>query len=343
DVAIDTEYETTNGEIAGYGELGFNFKSNTRVVLGYRYSNIKFSDFQKKLDGFFLDDPVWGEGNMNEGETFKTEENVSTYKVGVEQEFNKDIFAYVLASSGYRPGGYNEATMNVPFTTFHSDKLWNYELGLKTTWFDGHFRANVAAYMLKYDDIQLNIQDMETFIRATKNVGKAQVMGVEFSLNYFVNENFQLALSGSLSSPELLEDIQPTIIDPTGDPNDPDNLIYTGRAGDKLPGSATESFSFSANYKKSINDNLEIFANANYKYVGTRLNNFNLDLDVELPAYSLVDFRAGATHSSGVTVALFADNLLDEAITYNIDRIGSFEAAPTNRPRTVGLNLSYKF
>ena len=329
---LDGEYEGTTGEKAFYGEVGFNLPTNTRFVLGYRRSNVKTSNVSTKADGSFSE--LFGLLE-NLDRVFKTEEDVNTYKVAIEQPFTKDIFAYALAASGYRPGGYNQPTPLSEFSTYNSDKLWNYELGLKTTWLDGMLRTNVAAYLLKYDDIQLSVQDPVTFAIETKNVGKAQVLGIELGLNYVLNEHLQFGFSGSLSNPELLEDIPPT------DPGD-GSLIYTGRKGDKLPGSATESFSFSVNYNKSLNKNLDLFANANYKYVGKRLNDFNTDLDVELPAYQLVNMRVGVNHSKGWSIALFADNLLDEAIIYNIDRQGPvFESVPTNRPRTIGINLSY--
>lgn len=337
-VGLDTESEGTSGEMAFYGEVGFNLPTNTRFLLGYRRSDVKYSNVTTKAEGFFND--LMGEGEYV-GKVYKTEEDVNTYKVAIEQPFNKDIFAYALAASGYRPGGYNRPTPISEFSTYDSDKLWNYELGLKTTWLGGQLRANVAAYMLKYDDIQLSVQDPVTFARETKNVGKAQVLGVEFGLNYVLNEYLQFGFSGSLSNPELLEDIPPSHEDLDFD-GTPETYVYTGRKGDKLPGSATESFSFSVNFDTPINNNLNIFANANYKYVGKRLNDFNTDLDVELPAYQLVNMRAGVNHSSGLSIALFADNLLDEAIIYNIDRQGSaFESVPTNRPRTIGINLSY--
>ena len=87
-----------------------------------------------------------------------------------------------------------------------------------------------------------------------------------------------------------------------------------------------------------------LFATAFYRYVGDRLNDFNLDLDVKLPSYSLTDLRLGINHPKGWSVALFADNVFDEAIIYSIDRQGAFfESVPTNRPRTVGLNFIYNY
>ena len=89
---------------------------------------------------------------------------------------------------------------------------------------------------------------------------------------------------------------------------------------------------------------MSVFANGLYRYVGDRYNDFNLDLDVKLPAYSLTDLRLGINHPSGWSLALFADNVFDEAVMYSVFHAGSsFEFVPTNRPRTVGLNFIYNF
>jgi outer membrane receptor protein involved in Fe transport len=338
-VAIDYEGENTAGEKAFYAEVGFNFSKKSRFLLGYRRSGVESGVTFIKNGGFF---PQLTGTDALVGQTFSTDEDVNTYKVGFEHTFNKDIFGYALVSSGYRPGGFNLPTAISPFSTYNSDDLYNYEMGLKTTWLNGRLRANASAYLLKYNDIQLNVQDPITYMRATKNVGKAQIYGVEFGINYLLSDYLQLGFSGSISNSELLEDVPPTIIDPNGDPNDPNNLVYTGRKGDKLPGSATENFALSVSYNKPISDHLNLLADVNYKYVGNRLNDFNTDLDVELGSYSLTNMRIGIDHKKGWSLALFADNVFDKAITYYIDRQGpTFESVPTNRPRTIGLNFSY--
>jgi len=89
---------------------------------------------------------------------------------------------------------------------------------------------------------------------------------------------------------------------------------------------------------------MSVFANGLYRYVGDRYNDFIQDLDVKLPAYSLTDLRLGINHPSGWSLALFADNVFDEAVMYSVFHAGSsFEFVPTNRPRTVGLNFIYNF
>jgi len=340
--AKDEETISNSAENAFYGEVGFNFINTTRFLIGYRRSSLHSQVEFVKLGGFFNE--LTG-GDFNEGKTLKTQEVVNTFKVALEHEFSEDLFTYALLSTGYRGGGYNSATPLSPFSTYDSDKLTNYEFGLKSILMNGLLRTTVSGYLLRYDDIQLVVQQPVYFNRVTNNVGKAQNMGLEFGMDWFLSEKLHLNVNGSMSKPELLEDVQPSkvfeydvnrvVVD--------SHYVYTGRKGDRLPGSANESFSVSLEFNQPINKNIGFFSSANYRYVGTRLNDFNLDLDVELPAYALTDLRLGLSFGSGLRVTLFVDNLFDEAIIYYIDRQGStgYEMVPTNRPRTTGLNLSF--
>ena len=326
DILIDTDLVRPSEEIAAYGELGFNFTEKTRFLVGYRASRNKYGTQFGTREGLFTE---LTSGDFLEDKSFRTEEDVSTYKIALEHSFTDDIFGYALASSGYRRGGINLPTLTSPGSTYDSDELWNYEAGLKTSWLDGRLIANVAGYVIDYTDIQLVVQDPVTLQRSTQNVGKVRVSGIEASLDYQVNSSLNISFSGSISNPELLEDVL------GGD---------SGTKGDRLPASAKSNYAIAVDWSRPLSGKLDVFAGANYRYTGNRYNDFNLDLDVELPSYDLFDARLGMQSADGYRVSLFVDNLFDEKVTFLIDRQGSFfESVDTNRPRTIGGSLSYEF
>ena len=121
--------------------------------------------------------------------------------------------------------------------------------------------------------------------------------------------------------------------------------VIQAKKGDRLPGSAKENYAINVNWFQPVSGDWDLFANGSYTYVGERLNDFNLDLDVALPSYQLADLRMGVRNdNAGYSIALYADNVFDEAVIYAIDRQGpTFESVPTNRPRTVGVNFAYNF
>ncbi|MEZ5929881.1 MAG: TonB-dependent receptor [Parvularculaceae bacterium] len=325
-LAVDTILKTDSSEMAGYGEVGFNVTDGTRLAFGYRWSDVDYGSIQTQADGIFS--LLTGAGLVT-GIPFSTNEKVSTYKATIEHQFNDNLFGYVLASSGYRRGGFNLPTIVSAFSAYASDSLWNYEVGLKSSWLDGRLIANVSAFYLDFKDIQLVVQDPLTFIRATQNAGKARIPGVEASLALQPTDYVGFTFAGSWSDPELREDV------PGG---------ASGKKGDRLPGSATKSFSFSANLDRPIGNGYSLTGVATYKYVGKRFNDFNETLDVVLPSYDMLDLRAGVRSDKGYSLSIFADNVFDEAAIYRVDHQGSFfNVAPTSRPRTIGVNLTYDF
>ena len=325
-LAIDSESESPSSERAVYGELGWAFSDATKLTVGYRRSDVEFATTFTKTDGFFLE---FDGTTAIRGIEFATQEDVDTYKVSLEHALNEDLFAYITAASGYRRGGFNRPTAIAPFSTYDSDTLWSYEAGVKSTWFGGRLVANAALFFIDWDDIQLVVQDPVTFARTTENVGAAEIPGVEFSVAAMLTPNLDVTIAGSITRPELQEDV------PGG---------VSGKAGDTLPGAAEEQFTVSANYDRPLGGGLDLFGSLVYRFVGDRLNDFNTDLDVALGDYDLMDINVGVRSNRGYSVSLFAHNLFDEAITYTIDRQGpAFEQIPTNPPRVVGLNLTYDF
>src|SRR5690606_12062266 len=64
---------------------------------------------------------------------------------------------------------------------FGSETLWSYEAGLKGQFLDNRLRLNIAGFVSKYKDIQINVQSDPTNVRITDvlNAGKATVKGIE--------------------------------------------------------------------------------------------------------------------------------------------------------------------
>ncbi len=326
DVLYDNKIRDSSGEKAVYGELGLNVDEHTRIAFGYRYSDLKVG---------FIHDQALGSlnlatgGNLNEGIYFSSKEKKSSYKFTVEHNFSDNIFVYALASSGYRRGGFNQPTFISPFSTYNSDSLWNYELGIKSDWLDGRVIANISAFYLDFSKMQLVVQDPLTFVPATRNIGKAGIPGVELNLAVQATNYLTFNFGGSWTDPELKNDV------PGG---------LSGKKGDRLPGSANKSFSISSDLDYPIGNGFNLVGVASYKYVGKRLNDFNTDLDVALPSYDILDVRLGLHSEKGYRIMLFADNVLDEAAILRVDHQGpTFNVAPTTRPRTIGLNVSYNF
>nr|WP_301334206.1 TonB-dependent receptor [Solimonas sp. SE-A11] len=98
-----------------------------------------------------------------------------------------DLRAYLTVSRGFRFGGPQLAastpTSDVP-EVYKSDSLWNYELGLRTDWFDRSLRIDLSAYHLDWKDPQVFQLDRVATLNFIDNVGGAEGNGVELSVRY---------------------------------------------------------------------------------------------------------------------------------------------------------------
>ena len=78
-------------------------------------------------------------------------------------QWNDDVRLYANVSKGYKAGGFsldfnsaggapNQGIVNEPFK---EETLWNYEIGIKSEWFDRRLRVNAAAFFVDWSDLQL--------------------------------------------------------------------------------------------------------------------------------------------------------------------------------------------
>jgi iron complex outermembrane recepter protein len=108
------------------------------------------------------------------------------WKVSLAYKLTSDVLAYTTVSTGFRGGGFDPRPFAVSqIEEFQPEKLTEYEVGLKSDWFDHRLRANVAAYYGNYKNIQLNAQKIVDGIPdpGIFNVGGANISGYEVEIS----------------------------------------------------------------------------------------------------------------------------------------------------------------
>ena len=280
-----------------------------------------------------------------------------------------DTLIYATFSEGYRPGGFNRAAAKagkynadaanvtdlglqcgtkaainskadgfpgycLPYT-FRSDTLKNMEVGLKTTLFDGRLRFNGAFYSIDWEDIQVSQFDSQhiSILTVVDNGGDAEITGFEGDLTWAATDNLSLYGAFSRNSTEL------TRVDPAF-------AMVVMDAGRPLPLTPELQYSVRARYEweRGVN-NMHI--QAGLRHAGKALNSI-VDTTEEpntwQKSYTVVDASLGLNNSQdNWGLEIFIKNLTDERAQLHINRQDFFERVTTNRPRTVGLRLSYDF
>jgi iron complex outermembrane receptor protein len=121
------------------------------------------------------------------------------WKAALDYKLTPDLMAYVSASTGFRGGGFNSRPFSASqINEYLPEKLTEYEVGLKSDWFEHKLRANVDAFYGQYKDLQFPTQLIVAGIPydGTSNIGAANIYGYEAEIQ--ARPAGGLALDGSV-------------------------------------------------------------------------------------------------------------------------------------------------
>lgn len=104
-------------------------------------------------------------------------------KFSVAYDFTDKIMAYFSASKGYLTGGYHySGATGKDNLTYDPEYTWNYEIGLKTSWWDNKVIANLSAFYIDMKDKQVSEWNPNSGVSQITNAAKAHSMGAELEL-----------------------------------------------------------------------------------------------------------------------------------------------------------------
>jgi iron complex outermembrane recepter protein len=109
------------------------------------------------------------------------------WKAGVDYELTPDLMAYASATTGFRGGGINPRPFNdLQVIPFKPEKLTEYEIGIKSEWFDHRLRGNITGYYGQYRDVIVTSERLDSTgapFTAPTNVGSANIDGFELQVD----------------------------------------------------------------------------------------------------------------------------------------------------------------
>lgn len=345
-------------QMAVFGEMSYDLTDRLTATLGGRY--YAFNEQRTfKSGGLFT--------NLDNN-TDKTTSSGFSPRALLAFEASDAITLNAQVSKGFRLGGVNDP-LNLPLCgpndasvfgnrpRYDDESLWNYETGFKAI--SGPFRLSGAAFYTDINNLQVTADAGSCSSRVVFNVPKAHTMGVEVELEASPVKGFEVSLSGSYVEAKF----DATIALPGG------AVIEGIRDGNRLPSVPKFQMSASATYSFPIGQGSEAFLSASFQHVGSRFTQpgdqernprtFAHGLafggapgtaatvvDLELPAYQLVNLSAGVDLGQDLGVSVYVNNLLDENALLSFDRERGGRARlgfATNQPRTIGLTVRKGF
>ncbi|MEI9851991.1 MAG: hypothetical protein WDN24_15415 [Sphingomonas sp.] len=215
---------------------------------------------------------------------------------------------------------------------YSSDKLWNYEVGVKSYFLDRMFYAELAFYRIDWSNQQVSVTDPGGTYVYIANAGKSYVNGVEFQINARPSDRLSFNLGVTYTDSRLSEDM-------------PATAEVSGFDGDRIPYTAKWSFAGQAQYEVPIGASTTGYAGANFNYRGASYTNFNALADdyQKLEDYLLIGVRAGVRMESW-DLGLFRGQSDGRGSPKSGLRVtGDGYRVYTTRPRTIGVRASAHF
>ncbi len=311
------------------------------------------------------------------------------FRASLDWKVTDDILLFTTFGQGFRPpvtnrnAGKRSNRQTGPYEGYRvpaialTDKMDNYEWGIKADLFDNTLRVNATGYYSEIDDLQVSRFDPANvaFLVFIENVGDAEILGADGDFTWAPTANLTIAGAFSFVDSEITR-LNPQldgISVPVGSelPFTPDfsgslrarydfdlpinggtgayisaGLSYTGESKSGIAGSA---FSVEDTLRRTHGgrgSGLKI-ANEGGNFAAGNCGAY--DAPVACPNgryvqddYVLLDLAVGF-RSDTWGAELFVNNVTDERAELHVDTLQYVPKVVTNRPRTFGVRFSYDY
>jgi iron complex outermembrane receptor protein len=346
--AYDLEVEQS----AVFGEVTWAATDQLSFTAGARWFNHD-QEFELQQGDLLKGNKVVVETNyLYNNETKNYSEDDWVPKFNVTYQINDDVMTYATYSEGFRSGGVNPLrSQSILPEDYDSDTLKNYEIGLKSEWFDRSLRFNAVAYYMKWEDIQIQVNDPNIFSLGIVNFSEAEIEGFEAEITWIPATGWEVSVTGSVINAEISENNTICTPETVNCNADSEGLIADVSNGTQLPITPKEKANIAVQYtfQQQLLD-AEPFVRLDWAYVGSSVNSLNGTESIvftqgatDQPSYDIGNLRMGLDAQQW-SATVYVKNITDEvAKQFYSNRWGSRQRVSINAPRTIGLAMRWKF
>ncbi len=317
--------DTLNTDFGIFGEATWKPIKGFEITVGGRYYSTRAEGDVTNKAGFVSGSPVDLSGHTDQ------KDHGFTPKASLAFRPNSHFLAYMTYSRGYRVGGINPNAGLLPTipTAYASDKVDNYEAGIKTSLWN-RLTIDASIYNIDWHGIQARLfGPAPQYYSYVTNAGSANIVGVEFSGSFRVTHALTLSTNVTYSDAELTTFL-------------PDTFAVGGGyvSGSTLPGSSKWSVANTVSYDRDDLPGKPSFEIA-HRYLSkapVAFGSTNTRGD-----FNIVDARASFTLASHFRLTGFVNNMFNEYGILNAPFTSTaFPAYSIVRPRTYGLRIDWK-
>jgi iron complex outermembrane receptor protein len=173
----DARYNQTT--YAVFGQIDVQPIKALTLTAGLRYET--FRDELNRRTSFT--DPVLGETPTSQPlNNSVTDGDILLPRFALQYRLSPNVMIYGSASRGYKPGTQNYSSTDPTTLLVRPERLWSYEVGAKSAWFDNRLTANLAVFWSNVDDYQILLTEATGLSTQIAN-GGVRTNGVELELS----------------------------------------------------------------------------------------------------------------------------------------------------------------
>lgn len=328
---------------AAYVDLNYEINDKWDVGVGLRYVNNEKDFGINVYEGTSALGSLYNYGFYTDGWVDRSDSwNGFTPRIIARYRPNDDTLIYGSITSGWKSGGYNSygiianggydpTGMALPGATpdiYKEETVVSYEVGVKGDTANDRLRYDVAAYMYKYKDLQLQYWNYPGY--KNTNIGEADAFGVEGSLQAILSDSLDVIFSGAYNTNEI----------------DGISHVFPGTDGNALQMTPEFKFSGMIKYHTRIGDTGEVAASFDFVTQTERWTDLDNIVAQRLDGWTDMSARLSYSDDAGWSLTAYVENLLDEA--YYDAGYGGSDIYPQvkygiSRPRTAGVRFRVDF
>jgi iron complex outermembrane receptor protein len=256
--------------------------------------------------------------------------------------------------------GTGDRLLNGQIKPVKPETVDSYELGMKSTLWDGRMTLNASVYRSDFSDFQAQALDLTSATPrlGLTNAGLMRAQGIEVETSIRLAPGLTVGGSASYSDAQFKDYIGPCY---TGQPTSTvagqgcyllpgsTGTYVANYAGERLTNAPKWSYNLNAAYERSVTTELKFDASVNWSW---RDDSYAITADPRslVKAYGLLNANMGIGRDNGAwRLGLYARNLLDKRFyapypSLTLINAGGYEKIVSpDAFRTVGAKLSLSF
>lgn len=309
--SLINDFDLENESIAAFGQMTWHVDDALRLSLGARYNHeeVEMAQLIGALPGYIPEAPL---GEVVAEDT----DDALSWRIIGEYDVATDAMVYASIARGYKSPGAN----TLPSGASSAEPIvapeipTNYEIGLKSEWWERRLRLNGAVFYTTFEDFQTSVSNGQvppTFF--LDNAGELETRGVE--LEILAQVTGQLTLSGGLAYTDS------TFTDYTGAACYPGQTEVQGcidgsqdLGGARMPNSPEKSLTVAGRYDIPMGSlPFDGFVKASWYWQDEVQYDVRNGPTTIGDAYGVADLAFGLEARDGrYAVQVFAKNLFDE-------------------------------